>query len=111
MNGAAGDRDRVDVRVPIVLGAERDQVPVRGKDRVGLDADVAGQPAGVLAVSAGDPQVVGVDERDVPGGHRRHGQQAGVVGVGRQAERTEDRDRREGGPEAWGHGNLRVRGA
>ena len=30
-----------------------------------LDADVRGEPAGVLAVEVGDPEVVGVDEGDV----------------------------------------------
>ena len=43
-----------------------------------LDADVGGQPARVLAVAVGDPQVVGVDEGDVLGADRRHRQEPGV---------------------------------
>ena len=76
------DGDGVDVGVAVVLGAEGDGLAVGREDGLRLDADVAGQPADVLAVEVGDPEIVGVDEGDVLGADGRLGQKPRVVDVG-----------------------------
>ena len=80
--------DGVDVDVAVVLGAEGDGLAVGREDGVRLDADVGGEPAGVLAVEVGDPEVVGVDEGDSLGRDRRHGQEPGVGDVRLRDSRT-----------------------
>ena len=77
---AAVHRQGVHVGVAVVLGAEREERAVRREDRVRLDAEVGGQPLGVLAVEVGGPQVFAVDERDLLRADGRHRQQPRVVG-------------------------------
>ena len=55
--GAASDRDGVDIGIAVILGTEGDGLAIRREDRVGFDADIAGETAGILAILISDPKV------------------------------------------------------
>ncbi len=71
-------RDHVDVDVAVVAGGEGDVLAVGSEMRVLLLAGMRGQPPGAGPIGIGHPDVVGVDERDLPLGDRRRRQQPGV---------------------------------
>ena len=101
--GPPADRNQIHVGVSLVLGAEGDEAPVRREDRIGDGVQVAGQPADVPAVQVGNPEIVGVDEGDVPGAHGGLAQQPRVLDVRlgqHRLRRQAKRSRRKQGQQA-----------
>ncbi len=118
---ATGGRNDVHVRIAVVLRRERQQHPVRRERRTPLHAIVRRQAPEIGPVQPGDPEVVGVHERDVRAARRGLGQQARVARArlgrsrdggdergenGRKGESAEAHDRRPPG-----RGSYTVRAA
>ncbi len=103
---AALGGDHVDVVVAVVAGRERDVLAIGREIRVLLLARVRRDPPGIPAVGVGHPDVVGVDERDLPLGDRRRGQQPrvgcvqGVRHDRDESDREHARDRRRRHPDS-----------
>ena len=78
---AALGGDDVDVGIAFVLSGEGDPVAVGREGGARFDADVGGQALHVAAVRVAGPQIVGVDEGDLPGADGGFSQEPGVVNV------------------------------
>src|SRR5262249_3311385 len=51
------------IGVAVILGAERNRLTVRRKNRIRLDADVARQTTDIPAIEITNPQIIRVNER------------------------------------------------
>ena len=75
------NRDDVNVRIPVVLGAEGDPRTVGRKGGAGLNASIGRQPAGRASVRIGYPEITRIGKGDMPPAGRRIAQEARVHGV------------------------------
>jgi hypothetical protein len=78
---ASGGRNREDVGVPVILGAESDEGPVRRERRIGLETHIRRQPADVFSVEVGRPKIAGILEGDLGFSDRGLRQHAGIADI------------------------------